>query len=117
MEALRVKSKIEINTGLVNKYNFHYCDNRNPHYSTRLLFHQHRWSINVRGEILDEFVSGPFFIVFTMTLYLNFLENNLRDSILNVSLNIWTIHIWILHDGVLLHNAIYAKKIKFTAPK
>lgn len=46
--------------GFVNRHNFHYYDNRNPHI-LHVSSYQHKWTLNVWGGIIDNFVIGPHF--------------------------------------------------------
>ncbi|MVN23873.1 DUF4817 domain-containing protein, partial [Staphylococcus aureus] len=64
--------------GFVNRHNYHYYATENPHL-LRQVDYQHRWSINVWGGIIGEYVIGPYFFEGHMNgaMYLNFLRNDL----------------------------------------
>ncbi|ERL95110.1 hypothetical protein D910_12380, partial [Dendroctonus ponderosae] len=48
------------NNGLVNRHNFHYYSDTNPR-AYRVMKNQNRWSINVWGGILGQYLIGPYF--------------------------------------------------------
>ena len=64
--------------GFVNKHNFHYYDNTNPH-AIRRIDHQHRWSLNVWGGIVGNHIIGPYSFERNVNgqTYLEFLQNEL----------------------------------------
>lgn len=89
--------------GALNRHNFHYYSTTNPHY---IVTHsQTRWSLNVWGGVLGEYVIGPYFFERRVTgeVYLDFLENRLPELLENVPLNIRQ-RMWYLHDGAPVHH-------------
>lgn len=71
--------------GFVNRHNFHYYSDVNPHL-IRPLDHQHRWSLNVWAGIVGSYVIGPFFFEETVTgaIFRQFLENHLDELLLHI---------------------------------
>ncbi|CAH1113987.1 unnamed protein product, partial [Psylliodes chrysocephalus] len=67
---------------------------------------QTRWSINVWGGILGDYVIGLHFFHSRVTaeVYLDFLQNHPPLLLENVPLNIRR-RMWILHDGAPVHHA------------
>lgn len=98
------------NNGSVNRYNFHYYADENPHF-LRTVNNQHRWSINVWGGIIDNFIIGPFFFEGTLTgpVYLNFLENNL-PQLLDYIPDIIRQVMWYQQDGAPPHYAVAVRE-------
>ncbi|ERL95939.1 hypothetical protein D910_00636, partial [Dendroctonus ponderosae] len=47
------------NNGLVNRHNFHYYSDTNP-CAYRVMKNQNRWSVNVWGGILGQYLIGPY---------------------------------------------------------
>jgi hypothetical protein len=96
--------------GNLNRHNFHYYDTENPHF-TRNVDHQHRWSLNVWGGIVGEYVVGPYFFdgILNGNIYLHFLRNSLPDLLENIHLA--TIRrLWIQHDGAPAH---YSAQVRY----
>lgn len=87
--------------GFVNRHNFHYYASENPHFF-RQVDNQHRWSLNVWGGIIGEHVVGPHFFdgTLTGTIYLNFLENNLPQLLVNLPERN---RMWFQQDGAPPH--------------
>ncbi|ERL95994.1 hypothetical protein D910_00761 [Dendroctonus ponderosae] len=48
------------NNGLVNRHNFHYYSDTNPR-AYRVMKNQNRWSVNVWGGILGQYLIGSYF--------------------------------------------------------
>ncbi|ERL93032.1 hypothetical protein D910_10334 [Dendroctonus ponderosae] len=46
---------------LVNRHNFHYYSDTNPR-AYRVMKNQNRWSVNVWGGILGQYLIGPYFL-------------------------------------------------------
>ncbi|ERL83293.1 hypothetical protein D910_00151 [Dendroctonus ponderosae] len=49
------------NNGLVNRHNFYYYFDSNPR-TYRVMKNQIRWSVNVWGRILGQYLIGPYFL-------------------------------------------------------
>lgn len=66
---------------------------------------QDRWSLNVWGGILGNFVIGPYFFDGTLTgqNYLLFLQNNLPELLEDVPIQTRE-QMWLQHDGAPVHN-------------
>lgn len=88
--------------GTVNRHNYHYYSDENPHLSRSTS--QQRWSLNVWGGIIDNYVIGPFFFEGRVNgpIFLHFLHNNFRELIRNVPLNIINT-MWLQLDGAPIH--------------
>ena len=97
------------NCGFVNKRNFHHSDNENPHI-IRTIDRQHRWSINVWGGIINNFVVGPYFFEEYLNgeTYLHFLRNAFQDIIDNLPLDV-TRRMWFQQDGAPPH---YSREVR-----
>lgn len=96
--------------GYVNRHNFHYYDDSNPHFS-RPVDHQHRWSLNVWAGILDKKIIGPYFFDRNITgeIYLHFLRNDLENYLDDLPLN--TVRrIWFQQDGAPPHFSIQVRQ-------
>jgi hypothetical protein len=93
------------NNGFVNRHNFHYYDNTNPHF-TRFIDHQHRWSLNVWGAVLGPYVIGPYFFDghLNSQMYSDFLNNYFYELLEDVPLHIIA-NMWLQHDGAPAHSA------------
>lgn len=73
--------------GFVNRHNFHYYSDVNPH-----LFRVHsqqKWTVNVWAGIIGTFVVGPFFFDGTLNSekYEHFLEHHLFELLENIPLD------------------------------
>lgn len=90
-------------SGFINTHNYHYYDNRNPHF-TRYIDHQHRWSLNVYGALLGNYTIGPYFFDIRLNgqEYLNFLNNHLFHLLEHVPLETRR-NMWLQHDGAPAH--------------
>lgn len=91
------------NNGLVNRHNFHYYSDENPHL-LRTLDHQHRWSVNVWGGILGSKVIGPHFFDGTLNgeKFRRFLRDDLPELLEDVDLDIRR-RMWMQLDGAPAH--------------
>lgn len=89
--------------GLVNKHNLHYYSTENPHW-IRQIDNQRKWSINVWGGIIGNYVIGPYFFEENVTgeVYLNFLRNELPVLLENVPLRERQT-LWFQQDGAPPH--------------
>lgn len=89
--------------GNVNRHNFHYYATTNPHFVR--MHSQNRWSLNVWGGVVGEYMIGPYFFDVRVTggVYLNFLRNNLPPLIGHVPQAIRE-RMWFLHDGAPVHS-------------
>lgn len=89
--------------GNVNRHNFHYYATTNPHF---IRFHeQTRWSLNVWGGIVGNFVIGPYFFENRVTgqVYFQFLQNEL-PRLMNILPEYVKNRMWYLHDGAPVHH-------------
>lgn len=95
--------------GNVNRHNFHYYSDKNPVF-TREMDHQHRWSLNVWGGIIGDFIVGPFFFDGSLTgiKYEHFLRNDLPILLEDVPLNLRAT-MWLQHDGAPPH---YSRRVR-----
>lgn len=77
------------NNGHINRHNFHFYANENPHF-TRSIDRQHRSSLNVRVGILGERVIDPYFFEGPLNgdAYLNFVKNILQNLLEDVPLDL-----------------------------
>lgn len=91
--------------GHVNRHNYHYYADENPHV-VRMTNYQQRWSLNVWGGILGEHLLGPYFIEGHLNgnSYLRFLHDDLDDLLENVPLAALR-QIVFQHDGAPTHNS------------
>lgn len=96
--------------GTVNRHNFHYYEDRNPHFNRNIPY-QYRETVNVWGGIVGDFVIGPHFFEETLTgaTYLNFLQNNLPILLEDLPLNIRR-SLWLMHDGASVHSTQNVKR-------
>ncbi|ERL89715.1 hypothetical protein D910_07077, partial [Dendroctonus ponderosae] len=83
--------------GLVSRHNFHYYSDTNPR-ANSVMKNKNRWSVNVWGGILGQYLIGPYFFEGHLNglMFLQFLINHL--SILLVPFNI-KINMWLQLDG------------------
>lgn len=72
--------------GFSNRHNLHYYSDRNPRI-LRTVDTQHKWSINVWGELIGENVIGPYF--FNGHLNGKSLSRQVRDYLNNVFPDKW----------------------------
>lgn len=91
------------NRGEVNRWNFRYWSDRNPHW-VRQIDHQHRWSLNVWCGIINGQIIGPYFFEGTLTAvrYLDFLQNDLPILLENLDLDTRR-RMWFQQDGAPAH--------------
>lgn len=91
------------NNGLVNRHNFHYYSDENPHL-LRQIDHQHRWSINVWAGILDNKIIGPHFFQGALNgeMFERFLRDNLPMLLDDIPLEIRRT-MWLQLDGAPAH--------------
>lgn len=77
------------NNGLVNRHNFHYYDTENRH-TFRTIDRQQRWSVNVWGGIIGDFVIGPHFFegILNGRTFFNFLEQEFSVLLDDVPIDI-----------------------------
>lgn len=77
---------------------------QNPRF-TRRIDNQHRWTVNVWGGVIGNYVIGPYFIDGHLNgnVYLNFLEHELPELLEEVPLNIIR-SMWYQHDGAPAHS-------------
>lgn len=89
--------------GCVNRHNFHYYSSTNPYHV--VTHSQTRWSLNVWGGIIGEYVVGPYFFDghLNAEMYLDFLVNQLPVLLEEVPLRIRQ-RMWFLHDGAPVHS-------------
>ncbi|ERL96108.1 hypothetical protein D910_01051, partial [Dendroctonus ponderosae] len=87
------------NNGLVNRHNFHYYSDLNPR-SYSVMKNQNRWSVNVWGGILGQYLIGSYFFVGHLNglMFLEFLINHLSILLEEVPFNI-RINMWLQLDG------------------
>lgn len=71
--------------GFVNRHNFHFYAMENPR-AVQVANYQHRWSLNVWGGILHNYVIGPYFFEQSLTgnLFWRFLQEQLPGLIAHV---------------------------------
>lgn len=88
--------------GNVNRHNFHFFATENPHFVR--MHSQNRWSLNVWGGIVGQYVIGPHFFEGRVTgeIYLDFLQNHLPQLLAHVPNEIKE-RMWFLHDGAPVH--------------
>ena len=91
------------NNGLVNRHNFHYYDTENRHLF-RTTDRQNRWSLNVFGGIIGDYVVGPYFFDGHLNgrQFLEFLRTDFWILLENIPLNIRQT-MWIQLDGAPAH--------------
>lgn len=91
------------NNGLVNRHNFHYYSDVNPHYF-RTLDRQNRWSVNVWGGVLGTRLIGPFFFEGHLNgrMFFHFLSRDLPELLEDVPLIIRQ-RMWLQLDGAPAH--------------
>lgn len=89
--------------GSVNRHNFHYYSEEKPHFVRYIS--QIRWSLNVWGGIVGNYVIGPYFFEQRVTgeVYLDFLQNHLPELLAQVP-NETREEMWFLHDGAPVHH-------------
>lgn len=89
--------------GFVNRHNFHFYDTDNPHRVFVNNF-QHRWSINVWGGIVHDFVIGPYFFENRVTgeVFLNFLREDFPRLTQDLP-DFVRHHMWLQLDGAPAH--------------
>lgn len=95
--------------GYVNRHNFHYYSDINPHF-IRPIDHQHRWSLNVWVGIIDNRILGPYFFDRNVNgdVYLEFLQNDLEDYL--DALPLQTVQrMWFQQDGAPAHYSILVR--------
>lgn len=90
--------------GFVNRHNYHYYSDINPH-----LLHtssQHKWSINVWGGIINTTIVGPFFFEGCLNgeMYETFLRNDFLALIQAIPQEVLN-EMWYQHDGAPAHYA------------
>lgn len=96
--------------GLVNRHNFHYYSDHNPHFF-RSIDNQNRWSINVWGGILGSRIIGPYFFDENLNgqRFLSFLRDELHQLLEDVPLNDRR-QMWLQLDGAPAHFQIRVRR-------
>lgn len=91
------------NNGTVNRHNFHYYSDSNPH-QFGIIHNQHRWSVNVWGGIIGQHLIGPYFFEEHLNgmLFLEFLRNHFPVLLQNIPLDIRST-MWLQMDGAPAH--------------
>lgn len=91
------------NNGSVNRHNFHYYSDSNPH-QFRIVDNQHRWSVNVWGGIVGRYLIGPFFFENHLNgeRFLDFLINQLPVLLQDIPIAIRQT-MWLQLDGAPAH--------------
>lgn len=91
------------NNGSVNRHNFHYYSESNPH-QFRIINNQHRWSVNVWGGIMGPYLIGPYFFEEHLNgiLFLDFLRNQFPILLEDIPLDIRA-KMWLQLDGAPAH--------------
>lgn len=99
------------NNGYVNRHNYHYYADANPHLVNET-HRQHRWSLNVWGGIIGTTVVGPHFFDGHLNgaIYRNFLVNELAGLLEDVPLDVRA-NMWYQHDGAPSHNNAAANQM------
>lgn len=89
--------------GSVNRHNMHYYATENPKW-LRTVDSQNRWSLNVWGGIVGQYLLGPHFFEETLTglRYLQFVQRNLPVLLQDVDLRTRQA-MWLQHDGAPAH--------------
>src|ERR1700729_1261998 len=89
--------------GSVNRHNFHYYATQNPHFVR--YNSQTRWSLNVWGGVVGDYLIGPYFFEQRVTgaVYLDFLQNHFPGLIAHVPHETRN-EMWFLHDGAPVHH-------------
>ncbi|ERL95679.1 hypothetical protein D910_00109, partial [Dendroctonus ponderosae] len=91
------------NNFLVNRHNFHYYSDTNPS-AYRVMKNRNRWSVNVRGGILGQYLIGPYFFEEHLNglMFFQFLINHLSILLEKVPFNSRT-NMWLQLDGAPPH--------------
>lgn len=89
--------------GCINRHNFHYYATDNPHLIRT--HSQTRWSLNVWGGIIGNYVVVPHFFEGRVNglVYLDFLQNHLPQLLRHIT-KIIRNQTWFLHDGAPVHH-------------
>ena len=95
--------------GQVNRHNSHYWSVQNPHW-VRHLDHQHRWSLVVWCDIVNGYLTGPYFFDGNVNgaAYLHFLQNELPRLLEDVDLETRR-RLWLQHDGAPCHRSLIVR--------
>lgn len=96
-------------SGFTNRHNFHYYDTQNPHV-VLVQNYQHKWSVNVWGGIVNDYVIGPHFFEGHLTgaAFLDFLRNEFPRLIEHVPDFIKN-QMWLQLDGAPPH---YSREVR-----
>lgn len=96
--------------GIFNFHNNHEWAAENPHAIVRR-GHQHRFSLNVWGGIIDEHLIGPVFLPQRLNgqTYTDFLQNELPQLLENLPLDLRA-QMWFMHDSAPPHFSIIARQ-------
>ena len=91
------------NNGLVNRHNFHYYSDENPHL-IRSIDHQRRWSVNVWAGVIGTKVIGPHFFDGNLNgeKFRKFLRDDLPELLEDVHLETRR-EMWLQLDGAPAH--------------
>lgn len=95
--------------GITNFHNLHFYAQENPHKKLQTK-HQNRFSVNVWAGLIGNCVIGPHFLPdrLNATLYMDFLQNELRDALDNLPLATLA-GITFQQDGCPVHSSIVVK--------
>ena len=88
--------------GFVNRHNFHFYATENPH-AVHISNFQHKWSLNVWGGIVHDYVIGPFFFEEALTgeRFLLFMREELPHLLNHVPE--FVKNMWFQLDGAPAH--------------
>lgn len=91
------------NNGLVNRHNFHYYSTENKN-EFRTIDRQNRWSLNVYGGLIGDYVVGPYFFDGNLNArkFLRFLRRDFCVLLENIPLNLRS-RMWVQLDGAPAH--------------
>ncbi|KYN22267.1 hypothetical protein ALC57_05337 [Trachymyrmex cornetzi] len=91
------------NRGGVNRHNYHYYSDQNPHWQRSQEF-QRQWSINVWVGILGNNIIGPYFFEQHLNAenYLTFLQNDLPNLLRHINNDLLN-RMWFQQDGAPAH--------------
>lgn len=98
------------NTGFVNRHNYHYYSDKNPHF-LRTVDRQHRWSVNVWGGIVGLNMIGPYFFDGNLNgqKFRRFLQDNLPELLEDIAIDVRR-RMWLQLDGAPAHFELRARE-------